>query len=333
MKELRREYLDRLVMAKRKVGETIIGLLRKHDPRIAELEAILGDNIPKFSWSKTTSFILDDNFVEPDQLWPFIAERNSISHKKRAGLPRPWTDDKILHTVKINELDRKNDYGTKYLLNFINNRNDLELHDVIYICLLYRFSGSNTKLIESIKDLSIDTWQDNLEDKTIFLNSAYSGPSFPRGKGSGRYFMKNHLVNIACDVEEILRTHTNVSIKELVDLILPVYKNYKFEGNSYNKMVFHTNEIVKDLSYFIEAIDGDLMCDIGLGSKKVLTSMFKNNKHQENFQTLIEDKRYEELGLNPDILEHSICEFRKYSEYKQGKPIKKNNIYIPRESK
>lgn len=53
--------------------------------------------------------------MNPDTLIYWMYERQSIYEKKEAGLPWPWTDDKILQTYRFCNVFREQDKVTKYI--------------------------------------------------------------------------------------------------------------------------------------------------------------------------------------------------------------------------
>lgn len=262
-----------------------------------------------------------DNII--NDFWWFVNERQEITERKNLNHPWPWTTDEILQNAYINNIDRSEDSGTKFLLSTLNKLPNISS---IYLIVLYRFTGSNRNVLQAFLDRKIkdhEGFRVYFDNKPIFNSSAYQRPCFPKGTGSGRDFILNILHKVCNDINSLLKTKEYWTVKDLTEAICEIYPKYSFNGIPHNKYKFHTNEICKDLSYIYSKVDTDAACHIGPGAVKGLEVLFPNETVQDGFKILKEDPRFKDQGLNDDILEGALCEFRKYLEYKQGKPIKR----------
>lgn len=255
-----------------------------------------------------------------DDFWYFIEERFRITQKKKAGLPWPWTDDEILRKAYINNLDRKDDKGTQYLLDLVKSNPKIS---TVYLVMLYRFSGSNSALLDILVKHDVSEWSEMMKDAVIFNSEAYQRPCFPQGKGSGRHFITEVLHLVSDEVESMLKKNKYSSMKELVEEICEIYPKYAFQGKPHNRYKFHTNECVKDFTYFFSFLDKNSKCEIGPGAVKGLKVMFTSGTLEQRIEMLKKNLLFSSLNLNDEILENCLCEFRKYLEFKQGKPIKR----------
>jgi hypothetical protein len=76
----------------------------------------------------------------PESLfWWWIAERHAIYLRRQAGLPKPWTDDKILQQYKFTNPFRENDRGTVWLReNFLTPHRNDNLSTIAFNVAWYR---------------------------------------------------------------------------------------------------------------------------------------------------------------------------------------------------
>jgi len=121
-----------------------------------------------------------------DRLLYLIQERESIRLKKEAGLPRPWTDDEILHRYRFCNVRRMDDRVSRWLLknwyepNF-NHKN------MLLACALARFFN----LPASLETIGFpDRWlpkiiKHKLRERRDNGNTVFNGAYIVTGKNAG----------------------------------------------------------------------------------------------------------------------------------------------------
>jgi hypothetical protein len=65
------------------------------------------------------------NRVDESVFWYYLNERYSIYLKRKAGMPKPWTEDPIFLSYKFTNVFREHDRGTTWLReNFLEPHKD-----------------------------------------------------------------------------------------------------------------------------------------------------------------------------------------------------------------
>ena len=92
----------------------------------------------------------------------FLIEREEIRLRKEAGLPRPWTKDKILNTYKFTNVRRENDRTSRAFAEFYkaNITEDTPRNSILLNCGIARYFGTSEFL------LSLG-WQDTFDEDRI----------------------------------------------------------------------------------------------------------------------------------------------------------------------
>lgn len=76
-----------------------------------------------------------------DRFWRFVAERQSIWHKRTVlKLPPPWTDDPVLRDYRFTNVYRELDVGTRYCMKHILAA-DADRKDKAFNVMVYRLVG------------------------------------------------------------------------------------------------------------------------------------------------------------------------------------------------
>lgn len=83
-----------------------------------------------------------------ERLRRFIWERQNIYKLKESGMPRPWTEDKILQKYRFCNVYREQDKVTKWIAKNVRKpyQNDPDLWFAMAICRLINFPGTLAEL-------------------------------------------------------------------------------------------------------------------------------------------------------------------------------------------
>jgi hypothetical protein len=78
------------------------------------------------------------------EFYDFIIERENVRLRKAAGLPAPWTEDKILQQYKFTNVFRKHDKTTQKLIGmFYRDYGQHEpMENILFNCALFRYFGT-----------------------------------------------------------------------------------------------------------------------------------------------------------------------------------------------
>lgn len=242
-----------------------------------------------------------------NEFWWFCEERERIRIAKESGKKRPWTSDPILDRHKFTNVDRLHDRGTMMLANLVKNHNNFDKYKAICI---YRFSGSYSNNIVLMEKTNPNDWFTELRSqKTLFNSKAYQA-NWGRGKGRGINFILNCLPQFCDESYPKLDTPNKLGIKEARDIMC-----LQLQSQDYLAMRFQATEIAKDLSEFTPFVDKDSICPMNGGAVKGLRYIF-NNSSNKNVQLLIDDPR--NPNYNTQVLEHALCEYSKYCDFRNG---------------
>lgn len=83
--------------------------------------------------------IIDDDCLTAFLYW--VEERDSITAKKKAGEPKPWTEDKLLANYRFVNTHREDDRQTQCLIKNIINNEKLTIRDKVVNIILFRYWG------------------------------------------------------------------------------------------------------------------------------------------------------------------------------------------------
>ena len=73
----------------------------------------------------------------------YFNERERIRQKKEQGLPKPWTNDKILQSYSFTNILRRHDKTSKFLIeNYYKPHFHDDFNDIVLNAMLYRYFGS-----------------------------------------------------------------------------------------------------------------------------------------------------------------------------------------------
>lgn len=255
------------------------------------------------------------------EFWDFCEERESIRIKKEQGLPRPWTTDNILDRHKFTNINRQHDRGTVLLNNTINGMEDFEK---IFAIIVYRFSGSLNNLLTVFSDNDSGLWSHELKHQTKLVNTTAYQANWGKGTGKGLQFVHTTAEVIAQKIYNVLPTQ-QWTIDELAQKICDFCNE---EG--YPRMYFQATESSKDLAEHFDFVDVNSVCNLGPGAIKGIKHVLPGIKKNDAMKQLLEHDR-NTSNYNYAILEHALCEYSKWKDYKDGTRKPTNKIYTPTE--
>lgn len=70
--------------------------------------------------------------------WAFVLERDAIRVRRERGDPEPWTDDPILRDLHFTNVHRRRDPGTRWLVALCAERGWADLPEVLWASYAYR---------------------------------------------------------------------------------------------------------------------------------------------------------------------------------------------------
>lgn len=292
-----------------------------------------------------------------DLYWYFACERQNIFLKKKAGLPAPWTDDKILQDYKFCNSYRVNDRISQYLLkNIIYNGKKYDDKDIIFRIILFKlFNKEFTwELLEnSIGDITMKSFDfkkfSNILETAIssgqkIYNDAYISCA---NKAFG-YDRKhdNHLALIQKMFFED-KIYEKILSSKTMEEAFYIIRSYPLIGN------FMAYQLVTDINYsnavnfsemeFTVAGPGSLR-----GIKKCFISTGDFSKEDIiRYMCYNQEQEFKRLGLNFKCIgnrplqlidcQNIFCELDKY--LRQAVPTLKSNRtkikkrYVPKSQK
>ena len=244
----------------------------------------------------------------------FCIERESIREKKERGEPFPWTSDPILQRHKFTNINRNDDKGTVLLFNLVAKCKTL--YDILKAVSVYRMSGSLNNHIFMMEKIPSNLWFSELKKSKKFFNQTAYQCNWPKGHDSARHFLTEVLESIIDEYYAKLMSCNNITILEGAKIMCDLFTKYK-----YKRMSFQATEICKDLAYLTPWIDKESECKLGPGALKGLKLIF-NTPNPINMKQLLNCTNY-----NWSTLEHGLCEYSKYCEFKSGKRHKDTKLY------
>lgn len=256
-----------------------------------------------------------------------------IWEKKTAGLPAPYTDDPVLSKYRfcnvLRELDRQTiEFHT--LLNPIRNDFSLWLLNMFYCRMVAR-----PETIVAAGLLSYNAIENNLVYRKLM---AHPRPRFgtpyvfpvstimKSGTPTRELFITRHLPLVMLKIADEIQTWEKKSVYDGVNTLLPIF--------GYNHSFLWT-EVLIDVAYqFPQHIDLFKQFPIGPGSLPTIKKLC-GAKNPSIFAselanigiTLELTYKNRPVRLSAENWEGIGCEYRKYSNLKQGKGRKR--LYRP----
>jgi hypothetical protein len=75
---------------------------------------------------------------DSSDFWAFVLERDAIRLRRERGDPEPWTDDPLLRSFHFTNVHRRHDPGTKWFLRLVAARGWADLPEVLWATYAYR---------------------------------------------------------------------------------------------------------------------------------------------------------------------------------------------------
>lgn len=275
-----------------------------------------------------------------EEFTDFIAERQRIQYRKSDGLPKPWTQDRILQMYRFCNVQREDDTETKWIAKHWRDPNENH-RNLWFLMLVARFLNWHPTLAEisANKILKLDV--DHICGKLLarqgrgdkVFTGAYTVSTNGRSM-SKIVYVCNYVFRPAAEVAASVRDtpwSRDCSLEEIAGhlILLP--------GIS----TFMAGQIVADLKYagrYKTARDWMTFAVPGPGSKRGMSRVFGRPVDQtwpgnswsvamsslragiyEPLKHKLEDPDY---GLHAQDVQNCLCEFDKYERVRlgQGKP-------------
>lgn len=266
----------------------------------------------------------------------FIEERRKIYVKKEIQkLPPPYTENEILRTEKFCNIDRENDHQTKLFRKSIEKRNK---DYSVLSSFIFRFGKSTSSLCKAFKEI---------EDFKILIEYIRS-PEFVFSYEGKRISLPPYRTPI---VDNYRKQNEDLGLGNIKWLFKQIYKQreeileYFYTKNPQSKtpmemvhelselidtprkLPFYYHQIVADLSVTIpENVDPEGFTYMALGARKGIEGIRKKEgwgdfgiKKEDIWYLYQESCKIKEYVQESFFtIEHSLCEYNKYSEYVTG---------------
>lgn len=291
----------------------------------------------------------------------YIYDRQAMKKRKERfpDNPEAWTKDPILKQYRFCNVRRYDDAGTQHLVKEVLQRKSLTPDDVLFNIIMYRFFNVrnlyteimgfvpnvrrfNFKYIEEILD---DAKKEGLK----LFSTAYMICGLPHIK----YRKEDKHVQVLARMKDISIDPRFYKLKDYV-YAEGFMEAIKFEGD-YLIGDFLAYQMMLDWSYYQKLYGMEDMDYCGPGTIWTLNQLFKNEPQfdtpesglrrltdiqNDSFNVLRRQKRKNWLdvcGVDPNIsitdLENCLCEFRKYTQLKNGTKGKKRYYELSTTSK
>lgn len=283
--------------------------------------------------------------IQSKDFYSFIIERESIRLRKAAGLPAPWTEDKILQEYKFTNVRRKHDKTTEKLVEMLYSKKGqtAPLEVILLNCAISRYFGT-WEFAEAIG------WQDKFEPKFL-IKIARTRLDKKARVFTGAYLITN--VGIPGPKEEVV---VNVFLKNLWEARKDICKIAK-ETNSWEQTAsrlrqiqgfggtgFMAKETLLDTmhcAFWENGLPSDYWnwTPIGPGARRGINRLLGKSvdaimAEEEMLEIILMLTEQQELywpkdwgKLSPTDLQFQLCEYDKHSRVKagEGRPRSKYN--------
>lgn len=248
-----------------------------------------------------------------DFFW-FIYQREIVQARKEAGLPWPWSNDKILNETKFTCLDRNDDFGTKSLFAFVDG---MDLFSTIFYVVYYRSFYSLRSFFPQMTGKWIVDYED-VKEYGIKAGQLMPYQIYLKKNQSISTFLTTTAFDVVEKLYQVLPSFQSVSIEYAANRIADFFKDTHGK-----RQIFLGSEIAKDLStLYPNNIDPNSWCPFNVGAKKGLTLLPRGN-WKKKVQQIIQI-----TGMTPSKIEHSLCEFLKMARREEY--LAQGNIDFPK---
>lgn len=269
-----------------------------------------------------------------DTFWRYIDEREVIRLRREAGAPPPWTDDQILRDNRFCNVFRRDDRGSRYLIDTILSWEDPaypEQHGLIlYNVFLYRafnkpetFAGllDDGCFVVHDTEVLIDRLSELAKEGSLY-NNAYllrgvTG-EFPKYASFAR------ILGQVWDQRDAIADEIKAgrSIRNALGVLLE--RRIPLWGE------FTCYQVVLDLTYcsiLADPVDLNTWCVFGSGAKEGLRQLWPNIKLREPEMLeaatyLLDQSKKSILSHVPPLslqdIEFNLCELSKYLRLQKG---------------
>lgn len=314
------------------------------------------DEVAQYEWASYYKAPNDQVTVNDEcfrQFWYWIHERQEIWQKRvNEGLPRPWTNDKILQEYKFThacrDLDRLSIYYIKQVLSKLQDTEQSK-KEVMLNTMIYRlFCRLDTW--EMFGYLHLDNWDTEWENAKALLRA--------KKKRGEPVFTDAYYVNDlhAANPDPVTRHDKTENAICLIEIwynrLDEIYNNVAFSASmrdalEYLKTLpcvghFTAYEWVCDFAWSHTYTDVQLVpwtidsyTNVGPGAQRGLRYVFENRGNLSELQCIIylraaakhymAELGYDDLKLPPEVpelnlrcIEHSLCEYQKYRKAYEG---------------
>jgi hypothetical protein len=290
-----------------------------------------------------------------DLFWYWIQERHSIYLRRQEGQKFPWTKDKILQTYKFTnvfrQLDRVTQEWTARYATFLGSARKVTDADILFQCCMFRLFNwpetydalyfamrNNWNLNQALEILRVRRDEDHEQIFTgayIVTSGGRSDPKFQVIAEALDYVHKNRH-DFMAEIKEARTMETAVSVLQRVPTI----------GG------FVGYEIACDLRHtrvLNGALDVCSWANPGPGAKRGIHRLLTGDKDYPGKKPDYNIAMRELLKMQPARfprklhkvewpfemreIEHSLCEFDKWSRVKQKEGRKPRSVYRPPKDK
>lgn len=285
------------------------------------------------------------------EFFEFIYERQSIWHKKeilREGLP--WTADKVLQKYLFCNVFRRQDRGTKHIIQSVCENKSLTLEEKIYNIILYRRFNVYGFFGEIVpRPLKVDEWDENgliaLFDshraaKKQIYSIAYNLCQVPFNKEFRRRDKHVQILLSCCDM---VKRRFAAHFIEAHDL--PFQAETIFEWLQFNHGVgkFLAYQIMQDISYIETGIVDGLneFTYVGPGALGGLDILYGHHDKPaeqcralwEMFKSYANEPEWDGIACGAKLglgdMQSCLCEFRKWANLTNNPKKHKKRYYVP----
>lgn len=263
--------------------------------------------------------------------WRYMNERYQIWLNRKAGKPKPWTNDPILQNYKFTNVFREHDRGTVWLRkNFLEPHRDDDLSLVAFNICWYRmfnWVGTGMQLGWQTNwnagEIKAKLTEAKIKGAQVFTGAhiIYSPPGRPK---------INSIVDVcsdlyhACVAADIIQdvAKSSHSMELVFDSLCEVY----CVGG------FMAHEMVQDMAHtrlLEDAVDRNTWTNMGPGAQRGLQRLglpCRNQKEGLASMVGLFERRHQfwkhDVDLELHCIEFALCELSKYAKvlYGEGRP-------------
>lgn len=278
----------------------------------------------------------------------FIKERRLIYHKKEnLKLNLPYTEDEILQTEKFCNIDRENDHQTKYYRKCIENRN---IEYKILSSFIFRMGMSSSTVCKAFQEIEY------FEELIEYLRSpdtkfSYAGKRISTVPYRCPIVTNNRKIGEDINLGNVrwVFKQINIQKQEILDYFsAPNHNKTPLEMtwelcdliDTPRKLPFFYHQILADLSVIIpDIVNPQGYTYMAIGAQSGIKGIAKtegwvSDTPKNSIWYLYDEscKIQEYLEETFFTIEHSACEYNKYSEYLTGVRTKKKGFEKTREN-